>query len=144
MYMRASGASELWKFSHFYIKKLSFLSIFCWYLRYFVGTNDMLVGLIYTCTDKFPNAPTKLGKSKLWWGGDCPPPPSGYANYFQPATATRPGTVYSRGTRSRDLIKILCTVYCFLSFFLFLAVSSLHARGSVLVRLTKISFMPKG
>ena len=45
MYMRANGASELRKFSHFYILKLLFLSIFCWYFRYFVGTNDMLVGL---------------------------------------------------------------------------------------------------
>ena len=43
--MRANGASELRKFSHFYILKLLFLSIFCWYFRYFVGTNDMLVGL---------------------------------------------------------------------------------------------------
>ena len=46
MYMRANGASELRKFSRiFYILKLLFLSIFCWYFRYFVGTNDMLVGL---------------------------------------------------------------------------------------------------
>ena len=70
-YMRTSGASELRKFSHFYILKLLFLSIFCWYFRYFVGTNDMLVGL---------HVPTKLRKSII--GGDnCPPPPpSGYAN----------------------------------------------------------------
>ena len=45
MCMRASGASELRKFWHFYILKLLFLSIFCRYSRYFVGTNDMLVGL---------------------------------------------------------------------------------------------------
>ena len=45
MCMRASGASELRQFWHFYILKLLFLSIFCWYSRYFVGTNDMLVGL---------------------------------------------------------------------------------------------------
>ena len=51
MYMRAS---ELRKFSHFYILKLLFLSIFCWYFRYFVGTNDMLVGL---------HVPTKFRKS---------------------------------------------------------------------------------
>ena len=38
-------ASELRKFGHFYILKLLFLSIFCRYSRYFVGTNDMLVGL---------------------------------------------------------------------------------------------------
>ena len=60
MYMRASGASELRKYSHFYILKLLFLSILCWYFRYFVGTNDMLVDRAYTCTDKFPNVPTKL------------------------------------------------------------------------------------
>ena len=45
MCMRASGASELRNFWHFYILKLLFLSIFCRYIRYFVGTNDMLVGL---------------------------------------------------------------------------------------------------
>ena len=45
MCMRASGASELRKALHFYILKLLFLSIFCRYIRYFVGTNDMLVGL---------------------------------------------------------------------------------------------------
>ena len=38
-------ASELRKFCHFYILKLLFLSIFCRYSRYFVGTNYMLVGL---------------------------------------------------------------------------------------------------
>ena len=43
--MRASGASELRKFWYFYILKLLFLSLFCWYIRYYVGTNDMLVGL---------------------------------------------------------------------------------------------------
>ena len=45
MCMRASGASELRKFWHFYIVTLLFLSIFCRYSRYFVGTNYMLVGL---------------------------------------------------------------------------------------------------
>ena len=45
MCVRASGASELRNFWHFYILKLLFLSIFCRYIRYFVGTNDMLVGL---------------------------------------------------------------------------------------------------
>ena len=45
MYMRASGASELRKFSHIYILKLLFLSIFCRYFRYFVGTYYTLVGL---------------------------------------------------------------------------------------------------
>ena len=54
MYMRVCGASEIRRFSNFYILKLLFLSIFCWYFRYFVGTNDMLVGL---------HVPTKLRKS---------------------------------------------------------------------------------
>ena len=45
-YMRVSGASELRKCVHFHILKLLF-SIFCWYFRYFVGTNDILVG--YAC-----------------------------------------------------------------------------------------------
>ena len=43
--MRASGASELRKCWYFDILKLLFLSLFCWYIRYFVGTNDMLIGL---------------------------------------------------------------------------------------------------
>ena len=67
MYMWASGASELRTFWHFYILKVLFPSIFCWYFRYFVGTNDMLVGL--PCTDKFPNVPTKLRKSIIGGGG---------------------------------------------------------------------------
>ena len=65
MYMRAS---ELRKFSHFYILKRLFLSILCWYFRYFVGTNDMLVGL---------HVPTKFRKSM---GEIAPLLPSGYAN----------------------------------------------------------------
>ena len=84
MCMRLSGASELRKFWHFYILNLLFLSIFCRYIRYFVGTNNMLVGShvptnfqmyrqISKCTDKNPK--------KHYWGGSCPPcPPSGYAN----------------------------------------------------------------
>ena len=84
MHMRASGASELRTFWHFYILKLLFISIFCRYFRYFVGTNDMLVGL-YTCTDKFPNVPTKLRKGIIGGGGaialPAPSPlPSGYAS----------------------------------------------------------------
>ena len=35
-------ASELSNFSNFHILKLLFLPIFCWYFRYFAGTNDML------------------------------------------------------------------------------------------------------
>ena len=89
--MRASEASELRKLRYFYILKLLFLSIFCRYIRCFVGTKDMLVGLhvptnismyrqISKCTDKSP-------KRHYWGGGGggaiapCPPPPpSGYAN----------------------------------------------------------------
>ena len=37
MHMRASGASELRKFSNFNILKLLLPSIFCWYFRYFVS-----------------------------------------------------------------------------------------------------------
>ena len=71
MYMRASGASELRKFCNFAILKLLFLSIFCWYIRYFVGTNDMFVGShVYT-----NNTP----KRHYWGGGGAiaplPPPP---------------------------------------------------------------------
>ena len=79
MCMRASEASELRKFRYFYILKLLFLSIFCRYIRCFVGTNDMLVGLhvptnlsmyrqISKCTDKSP-------KRHYWGGGALPPPP---------------------------------------------------------------------
>ena len=60
IYMRASGASELRTFCHFCILKLLFLSIFCWYIRYFVGTNDMLVG---------SHVPTKLRKGIMGGGG---------------------------------------------------------------------------
>ena len=76
MYMRASGASELRIFLHFCILKLLFLSIFCWYIRYFVGTNDMLVGS--HVPTNFQNVPTKLRKGIIGGGGG--PPPSGYAN----------------------------------------------------------------
>ena len=74
-------------FRYFYILKLLFLSIFCRYIRCFVGTNDMLVGFhvptnlsmyrqISKCTDKSP-------KRHYWGGGgNCPPPPSGYANQW--------------------------------------------------------------
>ena len=62
-------ASELRKFRYFYILKLLFLSIFCRYIRYFVGTNDMLVGL---------HVPTKVRKGIIGGGGaiaPLPPPP---------------------------------------------------------------------
>ena len=71
-------ASELRKFWNFYILKLLFLSIFCRYIRYFVGTNDMLFGL-HVYTDNFPNVPTKVRKGIIGGGGGqlppCPPPP---------------------------------------------------------------------
>ena len=78
MYMRANGASELRHFSDFYILKLLFLSIFCWYFRYFVGTNDMLVGLHFQIS-KYTDKTLK----KHYWGGGGggvppPPPPAGY------------------------------------------------------------------
>ena len=77
MDLRASGASELGKFSHFYILILLFPSTFCWYFRYFVGTNDMLVGLHVPTDFRFPNVPTKLRKSIIGGGGggNCPPAP---------------------------------------------------------------------
>ena len=75
MYMRANGASELGKFSNFYILKLLFLSIFCWYFRYFVGTNDMHVGL-HVATN-FQMYRQNSEKTLLGGGGvaPCPPPP---------------------------------------------------------------------
>ena len=78
MCMRASGASELRKFWHFYILNLLFLSIFCRYIRYFVGTNDMLVGS--HVPTNFQMYRQKSEKALLGGGGSCPPcPPSGYA-----------------------------------------------------------------
>ena len=68
MYERASR-----KFLHFHVKKLLFLSIFCWYFRNFVGTNGILVGL---------HVPTDFQmyrqNSEKALGGNCtpaPPPP---------------------------------------------------------------------
>ena len=65
-------ASELRKCWHFYILKLLFLSIFCRYIRYFVGTNDMLVGI---------HVPTNFqmyrqNSEKALWGGGGQLPPS--------------------------------------------------------------------
>ena len=74
MYMRASRASELRKFSHFYILKLLYLSIFCRYFGYFVGTNDMLVGLhVPTNFQMYRQNSEKafIGGG----GGQLPPPP---------------------------------------------------------------------
>ena len=49
MNMRASGASELRQFSHFHILKLSFPSIFCRYLIYFVSESYILRYQYYIC-----------------------------------------------------------------------------------------------
>ena len=75
MYMRANGASERGKFSHFYILKLLFLSIFCRVLQILCRYKWHACRL--TCSDKFPNVPTKLWKSIIGGGGlpPCPPPP---------------------------------------------------------------------
>ena len=78
MYMRASGASELRKFAHFYILKLLFRAIFCRYFRYFVGTDDMLVSLhVPTYVQMY-----QQNSEKASWGGGgggaitpLPPPP---------------------------------------------------------------------
>ena len=80
MCMRASEASELRKCRYFYIIKLLFLSICCRYIRYFVGTNDMLVGL--HVPTNFQMYRQKSEKALLGGGGNfpLPPPPSGYAN----------------------------------------------------------------
>ena len=72
MYMRASGASER-KILHFHILKLLFLSKFCWYFRYFVGTNGMLVGL--HVPTNFQMYRQNSDKALLGGGGSCPPPP---------------------------------------------------------------------
>ena len=87
MCMRASGASELRKFWHFYILNLLFLSIFCRYIRYFVGTNDMLVGS--HVPTNFQMYRQKSERALLGGGGGAaappaPPPPSGYANDASP------------------------------------------------------------
>ena len=63
MYMRASEASELRNFWHFHILKLLFLSIFCRYNRYFVGTNGMLVGL--HVPTNFQNIPTNTNIEQM-------------------------------------------------------------------------------
>ena len=67
VYMLASGASELRKFSNFAFQN-------CYFFQYFVGTSDtssvqMTCLPVYTCTGKFPNIPTKLRKSIMGGGG---------------------------------------------------------------------------
>ena len=77
MCTRASGASELRICLHFHIKKLLFLSIFCWYFRNFVDTNDILVGShvptdfqMYRQISKYTD---KTQKKHYWGGGQLPP-----------------------------------------------------------------------
>ena len=77
--------SELRKFSRiffFYILKLLFLSIFCWYFRYFVGTNDMLVGLHVATNFEMYRQNSEKASFFGGWGGiaplPSPPPPPGY------------------------------------------------------------------
>ena len=77
-------ASELRNFLYFYILKLLFLSLFCWYIRYFVGTNEMLVGL--HVPTNFQMYRQNLREGIIGGGGAVPPPPpppSGYANVFR-------------------------------------------------------------
>ena len=56
MYMRVSGASELKKFSNFYILKLLFLSIFCWYFRYFILLVQMTCLSVYMYRQNYEKA----------------------------------------------------------------------------------------
>ena len=88
MCMRLSGASELRTFGMFTFLIVQFLLIFCRYIRYFVGTNDMLKSAhmyrqISICRDKLPNVRTKI-RSKHYlqcWGQAAPPaPPLSYTN----------------------------------------------------------------
>ena len=72
MCMRLNGASELRTFWHFYILNLLFLSIFCRYIRYFVGTNDMLVGS--HVPTNFQMYRQKSEKALLGGGGAAAPP----------------------------------------------------------------------
>ena len=105
IYVYASEQSErARKFWHFYILNVLFLSIFCRYKWYVWGIilaflhtksaisfNILSVQIIFcrykwnacrlTCTDKFPDVPTKLRKSIIGGGGGVAPlPPSGYAS----------------------------------------------------------------
>ena len=65
MNLGASGASELRKLSLLLILKLTFPSIFCWYFRYFVGTNDILVGLHATLRNRFSGLQLHLNMQSM-------------------------------------------------------------------------------
>ena len=47
LYLCERASLEIFEFSY---SKTAICTIFCWYFRYFVGTNDMLVGLSYSHT----------------------------------------------------------------------------------------------
>ena len=101
-------------FLHFYILKLLFLSIFCWYFRYFVGTNDMLVGL-HVATN-FEMYRQNSEKALLGGGGNRPPalpppPPPGYANGWQ-CQGSRYMNWPEIAKRAANL-KIYCVQQCF-------------------------------
>ena len=65
--------SRLENFSHTYILKLLFLSIFCWYFRYFVGTNEMLVTVGLHVATNFEMYRQNSEKALLGGGGELPP-----------------------------------------------------------------------
>ena len=69
MCMRASERAK----NFFYILKLLFLSIFCRYIRYVVGTNDMFVGL--HVPTNFQMYRQNSEKALVGGGGQLPPPP---------------------------------------------------------------------
>ena len=85
-------ASELRNFLYSNLKLLFFPCIFCWYFRYFVGTNDMLVDRlikkyvfyrqISKCTDKTPRKHYGGGGGGEAIAAIAPCPPSGYANGY--------------------------------------------------------------
>ena len=64
-------------FSYLHILNCYLFQYFVWYFRYFVGTNDMLVGL--PTNVQIPDVP-KNSEKVLWGGGGatppCPPPPN--------------------------------------------------------------------
>ena len=95
MCMRASGASELRKCWHFYILNLLFLSIFCRYIRYFVGTNDMLVGS--HVPTNFQMYRQKSEKALLGGGGAAAPPAPPLATLMVPSKHG-PRTYHVRST----------------------------------------------